>query len=173
MESVVVKFVKGEYGFKAHECLAAKNLAPKILHMDNLPGGWVVVVMEKNSYTVICQSREVCSFFAFSCEDLTFKWLCTWRSSCSEYSASKRQHCSNFGLWLDWLCWSCEVPWWSKHQCRVAKHQCRVAWGGLILPEHVDYQIQQIFEQQTMIVAYTTLYHPVRKPFPLKVVGKR
>ena len=45
----VVKFVVGEYGFKAHECLAAKNLAPKILHMDNLPGGWVVVVMEKKN----------------------------------------------------------------------------------------------------------------------------
>ena len=44
---VVVKFVLGKYGLRAHKCLAEENLAPQVLHSADLPGGWVVVVMEK------------------------------------------------------------------------------------------------------------------------------
>ena len=49
----VVKFVVGEYGLDAHNYLAVKNLAPKVLYLANLCGGWVVVVMEKKYRIVL------------------------------------------------------------------------------------------------------------------------
>ena len=44
---VVVKFVRFQYGRDPHECLAGKQLAPKLYSCDALDGGWYAVVMEK------------------------------------------------------------------------------------------------------------------------------
>ena len=50
VERVVVKFVVEQYGLAVHECLAKKNLAPKVLHSENICGGCVVVVIENRGY---------------------------------------------------------------------------------------------------------------------------
>ena len=51
---VLVKFIRGRYGKEAHELLAEKSLAPKLIHHCILPGGlWHAVVMEKiEGYTM-------------------------------------------------------------------------------------------------------------------------
>ena len=55
----VVKFVVGEYGLDAHNCLAMQNLAPKVLYSANLCGAWVVVVMEKIQNSVTLSSASM------------------------------------------------------------------------------------------------------------------
>ena len=44
---VCVKFVPRRYGEQVHRLLADHNLAPKLLKVDKLPGGWIVIIMEK------------------------------------------------------------------------------------------------------------------------------
>lgn len=45
-QPVVVKFSRC-YGEGAHSLLAEKQLAPKIVSVETLPGGWIAIVMEK------------------------------------------------------------------------------------------------------------------------------
>ena len=46
-EAVCVKFVPRRYGEEVHRLLADHNLAPKLLRVEKLPGGWIAIVMEK------------------------------------------------------------------------------------------------------------------------------
>ena len=45
-KEVVVKFVR-KYGEDVHRLLASEKLAPELFSVDQLPGGWLAVVMEK------------------------------------------------------------------------------------------------------------------------------
>lgn len=45
-QEVVVKFVYNRYGTEVHRCLEQKQLAPKILALEELPCSWIVVMME-------------------------------------------------------------------------------------------------------------------------------
>ena len=98
----------------------------------------------------------MCSFFAFSCEDLAFKWLCTWRSSCSEYSTSKRPCDTVRILDFDWTGCAGVAKYPDDLNTSVEWHE-DVECGGSILPEHNDYQIQQIFEQLHDSSIYSSL----------------
>ena len=42
----MIKFVRGKYSCQVHEHLAAKGLAPKLLHFQGLLCSWKVVIME-------------------------------------------------------------------------------------------------------------------------------
>ena len=46
-DNVCVRFVRSYYGEEVHKCLARANLASKLMSCERLPGGWVVVIMEK------------------------------------------------------------------------------------------------------------------------------
>ena len=45
--NVIVKFARHHYGINAHQLLASLDYAPKLISVEQLPGGWCAVVMEK------------------------------------------------------------------------------------------------------------------------------
>ena len=44
---VIVKFSHSPYGIEIHRLLAEQQMAPEVISLQALPGGWDVVVMEK------------------------------------------------------------------------------------------------------------------------------
>ena len=36
-----------QYGFDVHKVLYDEKMAPELIHYERLPGGWIVVMMEK------------------------------------------------------------------------------------------------------------------------------
>ena len=45
-KDVCVKFVSRRYGVEVHNFLAENGLAPKLLQISELPGGWIAIIME-------------------------------------------------------------------------------------------------------------------------------
>ena len=141
-KSVVVKFVVGEYGLDAHNCLAEKNLAPKILHSAKLRGGWVVVVMEKiqNSVTLssACETSLRCAVNTLHSEgfihgDLRPPNILALADGTVRILDFDWAGCDGLAKYPKDL--NTSIEWHEDVKC-----------GGLIQKEHDDYQINKIFE---------------------------
>ena len=57
---VLVKFVK-RYGVCVHQLLSMNNMAPRIYALEELPGGWTVVIME------VFKGRRLCDVNVPTC----------------------------------------------------------------------------------------------------------
>ena len=72
-KSVVVKFVLERYGSDVHRYLASHGLAPNLLHLERLPGSWIVVVMDQGSELILSGNKKNQKLFEATSERILDK----------------------------------------------------------------------------------------------------